>query len=254
MNSKISRRDFMKASATGAAIAGTTCAVAEQISRPPGHRGGDRVEMIATNCEMCFWRCGVLAEVKDGKVLKLQGNPNHPMTKGKLCARGNSGTQLLYDPDRLKYPQVRTGSRGAGKLKRISWDEALDQFAGKLKEIKQKYGPETVAIFPHGVGSGFFSTVMKAYGTPNGAETAFAQCFGPRDVAYLLTFGRPVGSPEPHLERQDRALFLNAERSPLRPHARLSSPRTAALRLSPADLWQGADAHDNTHGKQCLAG
>jgi thiosulfate reductase/polysulfide reductase chain A len=197
MNSKISRRDFMKASATGVALAGATSAVAEPISRPPGRRGSERVELIATNCEMCFWRCGVLAEVKDGKVLKLQGNPNHPMTKGKLCARGNSGTQLLYDPDRLKYPEVRTGSRGAGKLKRVSWDEALDQFAGKLKEIKQKYGPEAVALFPHGVGSGFFSTVMKAYGTPNAAETAFAQCFGPRDVAYLLTFGRPVGSPEP---------------------------------------------------------
>ena len=167
------------------------------ISHLPGRRGNEHVELIATNCEMCFWRCGVLAEVKDGKVLKLQGNPNHPMTKGKLCARGNAGTQLLYDPDRLKYPQVRTGSRGAGKFKRVSWDEALDQFAGKLKEIKQKYGPEAVAVFPHGVGSGFFATLMKAYGTPNAAETAFAQCFGPRDVAYLLTFGRPVGSPEP---------------------------------------------------------
>jgi thiosulfate reductase/polysulfide reductase chain A len=196
MNSKISRRDFLKVSTAGAAIAGATSATAEP-SRLPGRRGNERVELIATNCEMCFWRCGVLAEVKDDKVLKLQGNPNHPMTKGKLCARGNAGTQLLYDPDRLKYPEVRTGSRGSGKLKRVSWDEALDQFAARLKEIKQKYGPEAVAVFPHGVSSGFFATLMKAYGTPNAAETAFAQCFGPRDVAYLLTFGRPVGSPEP---------------------------------------------------------
>ena len=66
-----------------------------------------------------------------------------------------------------------------------------------MKEIKQKYGPEAVALFPHGVGSGFFATLMKAYGTPNSAETAFAQCTGPRDVAYQLTFGRPVNSPEP---------------------------------------------------------
>jgi len=122
MSSKISRRDFLKASTVSAAIAGATSVAAEPITRLPGHRGNERVELIATNCEMCFWRCGVLAEVKDGKVLKLQGNPNHPMTKGKLCARGNAGTQLLYDPDRLKYPQVRTGSRGAGKFKRVSWD------------------------------------------------------------------------------------------------------------------------------------
>jgi len=197
MNSKISRRDFLRVSTAGAAIVGAGSASAEPISRLPGRRGSERVELIATNCEMCFWRCGVLAEVKDGKVLKLQGNPNHPLTKGKLCARGNSGTQLLYDPDRLKYPQLRTGSRGAGQFKRASWDEALDQFAGKLKEIKQKYGPEAVALFPHGVGSGFFATLMKAYGTPNSAETAFAQCTGPRDVGYQLTFGRPVNSPEP---------------------------------------------------------
>lgn len=197
MNSKISRRDFLKASTAGAAIAGAAKAVADPIVHLPGRKGSERVELVATNCEMCFWRCGVLAEVKDGKVVKLQGNPNHPMTQGKLCARGNSGTQLLYDPDRLKYPQVRIGDRGAGKFKRVSWDEALDQFAGKLKEIKQKYGPEAVAVFPHGVSSGFFATMMRAYGTPNAAETAFAQCFGPRDVSYLLTFGRPVGSPEP---------------------------------------------------------
>ncbi len=144
-----------------------------------------------------FLALGVLAEVKDGKVLKLQGNPNHPLTKGKLCARGNAGTRLLYDPDRLKYPQLRTGPRGSGQLKRVSWDEALDQFAARLKEIKQKYGPEAVAVFPHGVGAGFFSTLMKAYGTPNSAEPAFAQCKGPRDVGYQLTFGRPVNSPEP---------------------------------------------------------
>ena len=58
-------------------------------------RGDTRVQQIATNCEMCFWRCGVMAEVADGKLLKLQGNPHHPLTKGKLCARGNAGVALL---------------------------------------------------------------------------------------------------------------------------------------------------------------
>jgi thiosulfate reductase/polysulfide reductase chain A len=146
---------------------------------------------------MCFWRCGILAEVKDGKVLKVQGNPNHPLTQGKLCARGNAGTALLNDPDRLKYPQIRTGARGEGKFRRASWDEALDLLATRLNDIKKKYGPDAVAYFPHGVSSGFFGTVMKAFGTPNSAEPAFAQCRGARDVGYQLTFGRPVNSPEP---------------------------------------------------------
>jgi thiosulfate reductase/polysulfide reductase chain A len=208
MDSKISRRSFLKVSTAGAALAGAAKAAADPITRLSGRKGNERVELVATNCEMCFWRCGVLAEVKDGKVVKLQGNPNHPMTNGKLCARGNSGTQLLYDPDRLKYPQIRVGARGEGKMKRVSWDEALDQFAARLKEIKQKYGPEAVAVFPHGVSSGFFSTMMKAYGTPNQAETAFAQCFGPRDVAYLLTYGRPVGSPEPVDMEESKLIVL----------------------------------------------
>ncbi len=100
-----------------------------------------------------------MAEVADGKVLKLQGNPHHPLTKGKLCARGNAGTALLYDPDRLKYPQIRTGERGEGKFRRVSWDEALDFLASHLKELKNNYGPESVALFPHGVHSGFFATL-----------------------------------------------------------------------------------------------
>lgn len=206
MKNKVSRRTFLKAGATGAAI--TAATTAHGGIHPTGWRGEQRVEQIATNCEMCFWRCGVMAEVADGKVLKLAGNPHHPLTKGKLCARGNAGVALLYDPDRLKYPQIRTGDRGEGKFKRVSWDEALDFLASRLKDLKAKYGPESVALFPHGVHSGFFSTLMKAYGTPNSAEPAFAQCRGPRDVGYQLTFGRPVNSPEPVDLEDSRCIVL----------------------------------------------
>jgi thiosulfate reductase / polysulfide reductase chain A len=204
MGKKISRRNFLKVAGAVAA----TGAVAEAQPFPPGWKGDTRVELIPTNCEMCFWRCGVLAEVQDGKLLKLQGNPAHPLTKGKLCARGNAGVALLNDPDRLKYPQIRTGERGEGKFKRVSWDEALDFLAARLNELKHKYGPESVAVFPHGVHSGFFSTLMKAYGTPNSAEPAFAQCRGPRDIGYQLTFGRPVNSPEPIDLEESKCIVL----------------------------------------------
>jgi thiosulfate reductase / polysulfide reductase chain A len=203
--SKLSRRQFLKSTAVVAGVSGTAAASSPHL---PGWRGDTRVEMIPTNCEMCFWRCGVLAEVKDGELLKLQGNPNHPLTKGKLCARGNAGLALYNDPDRLKYPQIRVGERGEGKFKRVTWDEALDYFASRLKELKSKYGPESVALFPHGVHSGFFATLMRAYGTPNAAEPAFAQCRGPRDVGYLLTFGRPVNSPEPVDLEESKCIVL----------------------------------------------
>lgn len=197
---KLSRREFIKSSAVAGSLATTAGSGATGSPgelHPPGWRGTTRTQQIATNCEMCFWRCGVLAEVADGKVLKLEGNPLHPLTKGRLCARGNSGSQLLYDQDRLKQPLLRTGPRGAGQFKAITWDQALDYLAARLTDLKQHYGPESVAFFPHGVAASFFSVLMKAYGTPNSAEPAFAQCRGPREVAYALTFGRPVGSPEP---------------------------------------------------------
>ncbi len=196
MSLKISRRDLLRHAPAAGAVAGVSRAAAEP-GNPPGWHGEARAERIATNCEMCFWRCGVIAEVQNGKVVRLEGNPDHPLTQGRLCARGNAGMHLLYDRDRLKRPLLRTGARGEGKFREISWPEALDFLAARLSELKQKYGPESVALFPHGVSAGFFNTLMKAYGTPNVAEPSFAQCRGPRDVGYALTFGRGLGSPEP---------------------------------------------------------
>ncbi len=198
MARSVSRRRFLGSVAvTGGAAAAASTAHAKP-ARPPGRHGAEPVEKVATLCEMCFWRCGVIADVsQDGRVLRLEGNPDHPLTKGRLCARGNAGTGLLYDPDRLKYPMRRTGKRGEGKFERISWDEALGLLADKLKTIREQHGPEAVAFFPHGIGSRFMATLLKAYGTPNSAEPSFAQCRGPRDVGYMLTFGRALGSPEP---------------------------------------------------------
>ena len=200
MGLKFSRRSFLGHSATGLlGAAGVAAATGKTGASEgtPGWQGSTRVTEIATNCEMCFWRCGVLAEVAGGTVVKLQGNPDHPLTKGRLCARGNAGTRLLYDPDRLKQPLLRTGARGEGQFKPVSWDQALDFFAARLTELKRQYGPESVAFFPHGVASTFFANLMRAFGTPNSAEPAFAQCRGPREVGYALTFGSGLGSPEP---------------------------------------------------------
>lgn len=187
----ISRRDWFRAGAT------TGLAATAAGGMTPGQRAGRPAFQVATNCEMCFWRCGALAKVQNGKVTRIEGNPQHPLTQGRLCARGNAGHETLYDPDRLTKPRLRTGARGEGRFQEVSWEQALGWFAARLEELKRKYGPESVAFFPHGVASGFFATLMKAYGTPNSAEPAFAQCRGPREVGYALTFGRGVGSPEP---------------------------------------------------------
>ncbi len=156
---------------------------------------GDRV--VPTFCELCFWKCGVLAHVKNGRVTKIVGNPEHPLSRGRLCPRGTGGTGLLYDPDRLKKPLLRRrGKRGDQTFEEVSWKEALDFTAGKLEEIRGKYGPEAVALFSHGYGGSFFKTLMTAYGSNSIAAPSYAQCRGAREVGFQLTFGSPVGSPE----------------------------------------------------------
>jgi len=197
VSGRISRRAFL--GTVAAAGAGTLVpgAAGAGQAKPQGWSGRERVERIATLCEMCFWRCGVLASVADGRLVRVEGNPDHPLNRGRLCARGNAGVDLVHDPDRLKYPMLRTGKRGEGQFKRVTWNEALDYLAGRLKDLREKHGPESVAFFPHGIHARFFGTLMKAYGTPNSAEPSFAQCRGPRDVGYQLTFGSGLGSPEP---------------------------------------------------------
>ena len=208
MISKITRRRFLGATATASAAIAASPALAGPRAHPPAWRGTERVDEIATTCEMCFWRCGVVASVVDGKVVRVKGNPEHPQNQGRLCARGNAGTRLLYDPDRLKTPLLRTGERGASQFKPVSWDEALDYVADKLVMLRKEHGAESIAFFPHGNGARFFATLMKAYGTPNSAEPSFAQCRGPREVGYSLTFGQGLGSPEPVDLEEAKAIVL----------------------------------------------
>jgi len=162
---------------------------------PDPNTDGDRV--VPTFCELCFWKCGVLAHVKDGRVTKLTGNPAHPLSRGRLCPRGTGGTGLLYDPDRLKKPLVRVQKRGEQAFEEVSWEKALDEVAEKLLRVKEKHGPEALALFSHGYGGSWFKHLFKAVGCGNISAPSYAQCRGPREVGYYLTFGRIMGSPEP---------------------------------------------------------
>ena len=88
--------------------------------------------MIKSHCRMCHGGCGVLVYVKDGKVAKITGDPDCPINHGTLCSKGIGSIQLVYHPDRLTHPVQRTGPKGSGKWRQISWDEALDTIADKI--------------------------------------------------------------------------------------------------------------------------
>ena len=105
---------------------------------------GDGTEVVPTICDRCHGTCGVLAYVKDGRVVKVEGDPDFPQNEGFMCPKGLAVTQVLYHPDRIKYPMKRLGERGEGKWQRISWDEALDTTAARFREIMEKWGPESI--------------------------------------------------------------------------------------------------------------
>ncbi len=197
----ITRRQFIKLGAVGAGAVAVGSGLttgwwgleAHELADPK--TDGDR--LVPTFCEACFWKCGVLAHVKGGRVTKLTGNPKHPLSRGRLCPRGYAATGLLYDPDRLKQPLVRVKRRGEDVFTPVSWDAALDRVAGGMAKIRDNVGPEALALFSHGFGGSWFGQLVRAYGSPNIAAPSYAQCRGPREVGYGLTFGSGLGSPEP---------------------------------------------------------
>lgn len=191
----ITRRDFLKYTSILTAAGATSVPVFNSVFSMT-KRPEKATSYIPTFCDICFWNCSAIAKVENEKVVKLNGIKIDPSGRGKLCARGNAGMGLLYDPDRLKHPMLNTGRRGEPNWKEVSWDEALSFIAEKMKKIKESFGPEAIAMISHGPGDSFWRHLLKAYGSLNVANPSFAQCRGPRDIGYLLTFGDTPGSPE----------------------------------------------------------
>jgi thiosulfate reductase/polysulfide reductase chain A len=147
--------------------------------------------ILKSVCRSCHGGCGVLLHVEGERLTKVEGDRASPLNRGRLCPIGSTTMDLVYHPDRLKYPMRRAGKRGEGRWQRISWDEALGEIAERLQSIKDEYGAEAIAM---GTGTGrhhirWVSRFGHALGTPNWCEPGFAQCFHPRVNTCLATFG-----------------------------------------------------------------
>ncbi len=169
METTMTRRDFLKsAGAAGAAglvwsqtIPGTLGALEKQEIK-------GSAKFVPSICEMCTSSCTIEARVEGDKGVFIRGNPKDKSRGGKVCARGGSGFNQLYDPQRLVKPIMRVGERGEGKWKEVSWDEAYTFIAKKLDEIKQKHGAHTVAFTARsGWNKTWFHHLAQAYGSPN---------------------------------------------------------------------------------------
>lgn len=92
----------------------------------------------------CPDTCGLLLHKEKGKIIKVTGNPDHPITKGAICNKVRNMTERVYDPDRVLYPLKRIGPKGEGKFERISWEEAVNTITGRFKELIRTDGPESI--------------------------------------------------------------------------------------------------------------
>jgi thiosulfate reductase/polysulfide reductase chain A len=205
----LSRRRFLKIAGASAGVAAVGASAGQLLKAAAVGVETERgLRQVPTFCDICFWKCGAIATVRDGVLSKIEGNPDDPLSRGRLCPRGTGGVGAHFDSDRLRAPLVRRHVRGGEQWTEVTWDEALQTIADRMQKIKAEHGPEAIALFSHGIGGTFLKHTLKAFGTPNMAAPSFAQCRGPRDVGFNLTFGEEVGSPERTDIKNARCLVL----------------------------------------------
>ena len=237
------RRTLLQVAAAGTAVAALPIGVRE-LAHPPAAAASEPPGMdtvVTSVCEMCTVRCPILVRVRDGKVVRVEGNPKEKSTKGAICARGNAGISLLEDPDRVRTPLIRVGKRGEGKFRKASWEEAYRYIADRLTVIRGSYGPEALGVGRRpSAGDAFLLPFAKAFGTPNifshestcpiTRTVALEVTFGTAAVAidyskvdYLVSFGRnhmeTIAVPQAQgivagLARGARLVYLDPRRTP----------------------------------------
>lgn len=202
----VKRRDFLKLGAAAAAgapvLAGTPARAKESKTLARGgadysYQSGFEREAVPTACAMCASRCAAIGYVENGYVLKVEGNPDSQRTLGAMCAKGQASINQVYDPDRILRPMRRAGKRGEGKWEQISWDEALNDLAGRLGKLRDEGHPEKF-MFHRGWISASAERLIEqvflpTYGT---ATIANNSCLGQsaRRTAHELTWGGHIDS------------------------------------------------------------
>jgi thiosulfate reductase/polysulfide reductase chain A len=208
------RRQFIKISAIGAGAvmagaAGFRLLASQQDQGALLASAGDPLRRIPTYCEVCFWKCaGWIYKDEKGAIKKIIGNNEDLNCNGRLCPRGTGGIGMFYDENRLRTPLIRTEERGKQTFREATWEEAFDYIADKIKTISAEHGPECLALFTHGSGGKYFTNLLKALGSPHIAAPSYAQCRGPREVAFQATFGETIESPERTDIRDTKCLVL----------------------------------------------
>ncbi len=209
----LDRRQFLKAG--GAVAFATLFGGCERVQKkiipfviPPENYVLGEAFWYASGCAQCPAGCGIVVRVAEGRAKKIEGNPIHPVNRGRLCARGQAALQALYHPERLSQPMKLAGARGSGRYQPVSWEEALSLLMTQLKKLRSE-APTSLLMLTDptrghaGLVAGRF---MKAFGSPNrvtwdpfGQDALLSACeaiHGVRDIPeydfantrYVLSF------------------------------------------------------------------
>lgn len=162
-------------------------------------------------CNICEATCGLVLTYEDNKILSIKGDKNDPLSKGHICPKGVALQDVYYDPDRLKQPHKKT--RNGWKI--ISWKQAFDEVAEKIKSTQKQFGNDAVAIYSgnptvHNLGAMLFMPMFsKAIRTKNRYSATSIDQLPDQLAAYLL-FGHQLLVPVPDLDRTDCLLIIGA--------------------------------------------
>ena len=139
MHKTLTRREFLTIAAGATAATGLAPRirniVIEPFVRPPEELLPGQATWYASTCRQCPAGCGIIVRTIGGRAKKIEGNPLHPLNRGKLCARGQAGLQVLYNPDRLKNAVRQSGGRGSRRFEPLYWPDALDLLGDKIATI-----------------------------------------------------------------------------------------------------------------------
>lgn len=220
MHNNINRRDFLKFVGAGGVGTGAGMLYGESTKRtvellvpqvvPPEDYSPGIATWYNTVCHQCTAGCGISVRVREGRAKKIEGNPLHPVSQGRLCSLGQAGVNVLYNPDRIRTPLQRSGGRGSGEFTEISWDDALTSLGNTLGNLKIQNRAERVFMLSgrlRGHLDLLFSTFMKEMGSDHYLQYDFTYpanlyeanriAFGTdvlpyydiKNTEYLLSFG-----------------------------------------------------------------
>jgi anaerobic selenocysteine-containing dehydrogenase len=185
------------------------------------------VEERLTYCRICEPLCGLVAMVEDGRLVKLRSDHEHPLSRGFACPKGIAMTDVQNDADRVLHPLRRRG--GPGEFERVSWDEALDDIAGRLRDVRRRHGGSAIAWYMGNPGAFSYSHPLWVAGFLAAVGSRHLYTAGSQDVnnrfaASALLYGSPFLVPIPDLARTDLLLIVGA--NPLVSHGSvMSAPR-----------------------------